>query len=199
MTIFVIVWRLWGSKGVRDLAEPFVQEATAWASCRPHIKIEASLDFEVGLAMLASDSAKPALPPLGYQNTGSCAGQKHHHPWPQLPARLEQARIQRSGLFLMFYFKEIKDKNSSSQLKVRKIHTMEESVCILLWSLRFRDNENTAKLFRLTMRSSECWALSVCYFLSSAKPPSPHPAHKNSAMKSILLHATDHHVLHAFT
>lgn len=77
MTIFVICDETVWLKGVRDLAEPFVQEATAWAGCRPETEIEAGLDFEVGLAMQASDSAKPALPPHAPKNTGSCAGQKH--------------------------------------------------------------------------------------------------------------------------
>lgn len=81
-----------------------------------------------------------------------------------------------SGLSLMVYLKKIWDKGSSTLLKVREIHAMEKSV------RTFGDpfvletaGENTAKISRLTMCSSECWALSVCYLPPSAKPPSPRP------------------------
>lgn len=91
-----------GSKGVRNLAEPFVQEATAWASCRPYIKIEASLDFEVGLAMLASESAKPALPPVLAGTQAAVLARSTTTPDPD--SQLDQSR---SGLSLMVYLKKI--------------------------------------------------------------------------------------------
>lgn len=141
-----------GSKGVRNLAEPFVREATAWASCRPYIKIEASLDFEVGLAMLASESAKPARPPVLAGTQAAVLARSTTTPDPV--SLLDQSW---SGLSLTVYLKKIRDKDSNSQLKVREIHALEKSV------RTFGDpfvletgSENTAKISRVTMCSSEC-------------------------------------------
>lgn len=78
-------------KGVRDLAEPFVQEATAWAGCRPLTEIEAGLDFEVGLALQASDSAKPA-PPLLSRAPRTQAAVLARNTTPDLISLLDQSR-----------------------------------------------------------------------------------------------------------
>lgn len=62
-------------KGVRDLAEPFVQEATAQAGCWPRIKIGGSLVFEVALTPHASDTDVPA--------TASLPTERRQQGWPE--------------------------------------------------------------------------------------------------------------------
>lgn len=58
-------------EGVGVLAEPFVQEATAWAGCPLGVKIARSLAFEVALA------PQPQIPPCQpLRLPGSRAGHK---------------------------------------------------------------------------------------------------------------------------
>lgn len=92
--------------------------------------------------MLASESAKPARPPVLAGTQAAVLARSTTTPDPV--SLLDQSV---SGLSLMVYLKKISDKDSSSQLKVREIHAMEKSVCTFGDPFVLETaSENTAKI-----------------------------------------------------